>query len=222
MPSPSPTTTSAVKLNRRPPLTTLATRLIVTTRSRCGFFSGAFCPRPPSRRSRRSPRSLPPVRAPRCGPGIRWSLRLRSSCSEFQSGFAGRLGECRDTSGVGVAAPVEDDLAHARRLGGLGDLCAGGLGLGGLVAVGRLEGRGRGERDALAVVHDLREQMTRGAGHDQARTLGRTGELLAQAEVPTRLADPARGRDAGRAAGLLGDGRGAHYFVPAFPALSAA
>ena len=33
-PLPSPTTTSAVKLNLRPPLTTLATRLIVTTRSR--------------------------------------------------------------------------------------------------------------------------------------------------------------------------------------------
>ena len=32
-PAPSPTTTSAVKLNRRPPLTTLATRLIETTRS---------------------------------------------------------------------------------------------------------------------------------------------------------------------------------------------
>src|SRR5215217_7154764 len=33
VPSPSPTTTRAVKLNRRPPLTTFATRLIATTRS---------------------------------------------------------------------------------------------------------------------------------------------------------------------------------------------
>src|SRR5688572_13437403 len=32
-PWPSPTTTSALKLNRRPPLTTLATRLILMTRS---------------------------------------------------------------------------------------------------------------------------------------------------------------------------------------------
>src|SRR5262245_16854604 len=32
-PLPSPTTTRAVKENRRPPFTTLATRLIVTTRS---------------------------------------------------------------------------------------------------------------------------------------------------------------------------------------------
>ena len=34
IPLPSPTTTRAVKLNRRPPLTTLATRLMVTTCSR--------------------------------------------------------------------------------------------------------------------------------------------------------------------------------------------
>ena len=33
VPEPSPTTTSAEKLNRRPPLTTLATRLMWTTRS---------------------------------------------------------------------------------------------------------------------------------------------------------------------------------------------
>src|SRR5690349_24376746 len=32
-PAPSPTTMTALKLNRRPPLTTLATRLIWTTRS---------------------------------------------------------------------------------------------------------------------------------------------------------------------------------------------
>src|SRR3954452_20603268 len=82
VPSPSPTTTRAVKLNRRPPLTTFATRLMVTTRSRCGLFSGAppsRPPRPPSRRSRRCPsRSLPPVRVPRWGPGlIRTPIRLR-------------------------------------------------------------------------------------------------------------------------------------------------
>src|SRR5215204_1094047 len=79
-PSPSPTTTSAVKLNRRPPLTTLATRLMATTRSRCGVFSWAAPPRPPSRRSlrsRRSPRSPPSCRV---RPGIRRSLP-RCCCS---------------------------------------------------------------------------------------------------------------------------------------------
>src|SRR6266540_118491 len=74
MPSPSPTTTRAVKLNRRPPFTTLATRLIATTRSRCGVFStGALLRPPPSRRlSRRLPPSEPPDPPPlRCCPGIR-------------------------------------------------------------------------------------------------------------------------------------------------------
>src|SRR5215217_1405876 len=37
LPAPSPTTTSAVKENRRPPLTTLATRLMAMTRSTYGL-----------------------------------------------------------------------------------------------------------------------------------------------------------------------------------------
>src|SRR5215212_8499073 len=82
VPSPSPTTTRAVKLKRRPPLTTLATRLIVTTRSMYWLFSPesrpSRPPRPPwpSRPPRRSGRSPPAVAGPvprRCGPGIRWS-----------------------------------------------------------------------------------------------------------------------------------------------------
>src|SRR5438270_6277242 len=143
MPSPSPTTTSAVKLNRRPPLTTLATRLIVTTRSRYALFSGALAPLlRPSPRPRRSPRSpprslVPPVREPRCGPGIRSSPS--SWCtSELQSGFAGRVSERGDASGVGGAGPVEHDLADARGLRCLGELRAGLLGLRGLVAVAQL------------------------------------------------------------------------------------
>src|SRR5918998_1039271 len=57
-PLPSPTTTRALKLKRRPPLTTLATRRISTTRS--------WRSEPPSRSRPRPPRppSLPP-RAPR-------------------------------------------------------------------------------------------------------------------------------------------------------------
>src|SRR5690606_34531782 len=65
VPSPSPTTTRAVKLKRRPPLTTLATRLIATTRSRCGVLSADALPRPPSRRLSRRPPSLPPDPPPR-------------------------------------------------------------------------------------------------------------------------------------------------------------
>ena len=52
---PSPTTTRAVNEKRRPPLTTLDTRLMNTTRSMNGFFSFSRS----SRRSRRSPRPLP-------------------------------------------------------------------------------------------------------------------------------------------------------------------
>src|ERR687890_430404 len=59
MPSPSPTIIRAVKLKRRPPLTTLATRLIVTSRSMYGVLSWAAPPRPPSRRSPRAPVSAP-------------------------------------------------------------------------------------------------------------------------------------------------------------------
>src|SRR4030095_335407 len=61
MPSPSPTITRAVKLKRRPPLTTLATRLIATTRSRCGVFSAGGGPPPPPRRL--FPRAAPVERA---------------------------------------------------------------------------------------------------------------------------------------------------------------
>src|SRR5579859_4584912 len=64
MPLPSPTTTKAVKLNRRPPWTTLATRLMVTTRSRYAVPLSA----PPRRSSRRSRRSPPPP--PRRGAAI--------------------------------------------------------------------------------------------------------------------------------------------------------
>src|SRR5215475_12439676 len=143
MPSPSPTTTSAVKLNRRPPLTTLATRLIATTRSTCGLFSGAAPPRPPSRRSRRSP--PPPPR--RCGPGIRRPSRSSRRCrrsrsywcrraSELQSAGAGGLGERRDAAVVLVAAAVEHDRGDARRLGPLGDQLADPARPRGLVAAG--------------------------------------------------------------------------------------
>ena len=42
LPLPSPTTTSALKEKRRPPLTTLATRLMVTTFSRNSDSSPRF------------------------------------------------------------------------------------------------------------------------------------------------------------------------------------
>src|SRR5699024_1708107 len=71
MPSPSPTTTSAVKAKRRPPLTTLATRLICTTRSRNW---SRLSSRPPLRdpRSPRSERWPRPARPPRSWRSTLW------------------------------------------------------------------------------------------------------------------------------------------------------
>src|SRR5690348_11934720 len=68
MPSPSPTTTRAVKLKRRPPFTTLATRLIATTRSTYAVLSAW-----PPRRSSRPPRRSPPPR--------RWDPLIRTTSS---------------------------------------------------------------------------------------------------------------------------------------------
>src|SRR5215210_863170 len=101
MPFSSPTTTSAVKEKRRPPLTTLATRLISTTRSW---------------------RSRPPAETERSGAGIRQSL-------EDEATLAGALGEGLDTAVVLVAAAVEHDGVDARGLGALGQEHAGTAGL---------------------------------------------------------------------------------------------
>src|SRR5690349_7981988 len=146
MPSPSPTTTSAVKLKRRPPLTTLETRLIATTRSRCGVFSWAAPPRPPSRRSRRSPRSPPPP-SRRVRPGIRRPSQFGScALSELQPRLAGGIGQSGDPTVVGVAAAVEDHLGDPGVLGTgggqLADLRRTGL----LVAVDRPDVRLHGGR----------------------------------------------------------------------------
>src|SRR5688500_14269881 len=123
MPSPSPTIIRAVKLKRRPPLTTLATRLIVTRRSMYGVLSWAAPPRPPSRRSRRSRLSPPPGPPPsrRVRPGIRRSLPSCCCASELQPAFAGGVGQRRDATVVVVATPVEDDGGDAGLLGAGGD-----------------------------------------------------------------------------------------------------
>src|SRR3954447_16889496 len=146
VPSPSPTTTRAVKLKRRPPLTTLATRLMVTTRSTYAFLSAAASrrlSRPPPGRSRRS---LPPAPAPapvprRWGPGIRRSSSLRRrwcggrGSSQRQPTLAGAVGDGRDPAVVLVAPTVEDDGLDAGVLRPRGDELADLAGLGGLVAL---------------------------------------------------------------------------------------
>src|SRR3954449_8138986 len=93
----SPTTTSAVKEKRRPPLTTLATRLISTTRSWR------------SRPAWLTVRSMVWI-------GMKW-VRVGL---ESQSGLAGGLGERLDATVVLVAAAVEHGALDAGGLGALG------------------------------------------------------------------------------------------------------
>src|SRR6187200_2452785 len=156
MPFSSPTTTRAVNEKRRPPLTTLATRLISTTRSW---------------------RSRPDCDTDRSGAGMR-SLRL-----EGQSGLAGALGEGLDAAVVLVAAAVEHRGLDA---GGLGALGQDGAGLVGLLhaleraqlGLGPVDGS---ERPARVVVDELGEDAAVGAEHRDTRALGRATHLGADA-----------------------------------------
>src|SRR3954467_15762099 len=102
MPFSSPTTTRAVNENRRPPLTTLATRLISTTRSW---------------------RSRPELETERSGAGIE-SLRL-----EDQAALPGAFGEGLHAAVVLVSAAVEHHGLDPGGLGPLGEQLAGALGL---------------------------------------------------------------------------------------------
>src|ERR687894_174703 len=98
MPFSSPTTTSAVNEKRRPPLTTLATRLISTTRSW---------------------RSRLDDETDRSGAGMS-SLRL-----EGEAAPAGAFGKGLHAAVVPVAAAVEHGGVDPGRLGALGQQLAG-------------------------------------------------------------------------------------------------
>src|SRR3712207_4458598 len=87
MPFSSPTTTSAVNEKRRPPLTTLATRLISTTRS---------CRSEPRSRSR--VRSLDAI----------WMTHRSDRHLEAEAALARAVRQRLDLAVVAVAAPVED------------------------------------------------------------------------------------------------------------------
>src|SRR5690606_4495000 len=216
MPLPSPTTTRAVKLKRRPPLTTFETRLIVTTRSMNSFLGSA--PRRPS--PRRPPeRSPPAVPVPepvllRCGAAIRCSFALvRSRWSQGEPALASAFSDGRHPAVVLVAGPVEHGDLDAAGLGPLGDEFADAARLGDLLARGGpqvgLEGRGGDQRGAGGVVDQLRDHVARGPGDDEPRPFRRAGDLLADTQV---TADASGGV---ALAPLDGDG----HHLPAFPAL---
>src|ERR1700755_1546475 len=108
----SPTTTSAAKPKRRPPFTTLATRLMLTSFSTSSPSSRLRSRSPP--RSRRSP----PL-----------SLRaILSALLEGQAALAGGVGQGLHPAMKQVGSAVEDDLLDARGDGPLGQQLADRLG----------------------------------------------------------------------------------------------
>src|SRR3954470_21155588 len=207
---------------------------MATTRSMKLLFSAGAPPgpRPPSRRSRRSlPPPAPPPR--RCGPGIRRPSRSCFSCcswtwsSEVQPALAGTVRERGDTTGVPVATAVEDDRRDAGGLGAVRDQGTHLAGVGGLVAVRPAQAgvhrRGAGQRAADRVVDELHVDVPRAALDDQARTLRRAGDALAQPVVAAQPRDTARRADVG-ADGLVGPGLAAlclclSHHLPVFPTL---
>src|SRR3954466_2646194 len=100
MPFSSPTTTSAVKENRRPPLTTLATRLISTTRSWRSRPAGLKLLSGTGRE------------VPEGSGGVR---------SDGQPGLARGVGQRLDPAVVAVAAPVEHGALDPGRRRALGE-----------------------------------------------------------------------------------------------------
>src|SRR5215475_11457160 len=203
MPLPSPTTTSAVKLNLRPPWTTLATRLMVTTRSRYAVPLSAPPPRRSSRRSRRSPPPLPGPEPRRAGAAIRLSFSRyscsRSCRSQFQSALARAVGERREPAVVGVAAAVEDHGADPGGGSALGNKLADLMRLRLLVAAHLtdlgFQGRCGCERVTRHVIDELGEDVPCRARDDEPGPHRAAGELLAHPQMP-----PGARRCAGRRA----------------------
>src|SRR5689334_16343356 len=158
-PAPSPTTTRAEKLNRRPPFTTLATRLMFTTRSSRSFgLIGAAM--------------------------SRWNLSL-----ELEPGLAGGVRHRRDPAVVGEAVAVEHHLVDLGRHALLGDQPAHPLGVRLLVALVLAlellgEGGGEGHRAAGRVVHHLGVDVLEALVDGEPRALPGAGQLAPDALLP--------------------------------------
>src|SRR5262245_57205932 len=155
-PLPSPTTTRAAKPNRRPPFTTLATRLMLTS-----FSTSSASSRGRSRSRSRSRRSLGP--------------RAMSCPLELQAALAGGVGQGLHPAMKQIGAAVEhdfldaggdrprgDQLAHFHRR----SLVGAGLELALEVVVDARRSRhGR----AAIVIDDLRIDMLARAEHRESR-----------------------------------------------------
>src|SRR6266545_1578106 len=174
-PCPSPTTTRAEKEKFLPPLTTLVTRLIWTTRS----INSRPC----------ASRSFSRSRGAREGPRL---LFIGSPwVSKLQSAFAGGVGERFYLAVIDVAAAVKHDSPDPLFPGTVGhqfpDPLRGadvGTGLGFLLQPGVERGRVR-ESLAARVVDDLRVDVLAALEDRQSRAIHRSPDLLLDANANT-------------------------------------
>src|SRR5213594_1387624 len=190
-PWPSPTATSALNPKRRPPFTTLATRLIEITFSTRPSPSRCRSP-PSSRRGPPRPRPRGPrPRRPR--PQTRPRLaRLPAfpvrSPLKLQSTFPGAVGHRLHAPVVLIAGAVEHDLGDTALLRLGRDQLSQREALRGLAlavdvdALGAIR-RAR-ERHPAGIVHELRVDVLRRAEHDEPRATGAPHHLLADPQAP--------------------------------------
>src|SRR6266853_100340 len=135
--------TSAAKPNRRPPLTTLATRLMPTSFSVNSLSSRS-----------RGWRSPSPPRRP--------CVRAIGPLSEIEPALAGGIGQGLDPAVIEIGAAVEHDPLDPGRLGAFGEqladrACGAFIGPGLQIRFeAGIEGRGCRERSPGQIVDDLR------------------------------------------------------------------
>src|ERR1700753_1058099 len=159
----SPRTTSAVNEKRRPPLTTLATRLISTTRS---------CRSRPEEETVRSRMT-----------GI---SRSRLAGLEVQPALAGPVGERLHAPVASIPAPIEHRALDTGGASALGQQRAGALSLlhrpeAAEVGFGPVD---RGHGPPGVGVDQLGEDAAIGAEHRDARALGAATDLGPHAAAP--------------------------------------
>src|SRR6202022_727645 len=232
-PCPSPTATSALNENRRPPFTTFATRLIAITFSTSSLPPS---PRPPSR-SRPLPSPRPPPPPPPAPPPtssgaaatsraaatawtfLRRLLRCRRSCFgilvfchllKLQPALAGSVGHTFHAAVILVSSSVKDNPLHA------GIFCLRSEPLSDFNRSLRrfsFESRigHRHDRALCRVIHELRIDMLDRTIYNEARTLRAANHLLSQSEVTARTQLIAR----------PWSGHLRHYLAPTFPAFPA-
>src|SRR5262245_46500866 len=195
-PRPSPTTTRAVKENLRPPLTTLATRLMDTTRSFSSSTLGSIFASATSSLPSSSRQSSPP---PPLGRGR--ADALPGEPSELESARPGSVGQRLDPAVVFVAAAIEHHARDPTRLGLLGQESSYGLGradvaAGPVLALEAFAPAVDGQESlGRLVVDDLGVDVVEATEHDQPRPGRRTTHPSPQAPVPLVARRPPIPRD---------------------------